>query len=279
MSEEKAGEELSLLEVYNVVKRYKWWLLVSPIVTSVLAAFWVSYALHPVWEGTALLEVGQATKAKGKEPVELAVNVVARMSQPSFAEGVLKDSGFNSNELNADPNSFVGSLKAAKVKETELVEVSVRAPSQNMALSQLRASIAYLQKVHLKMMEDTIETQRKNLEQTTRDIQITKADLELLKKRLLATRDWNTFDATMVGIILKDKSVELRSMISNKMSLEEQMGPQNTYTTRVVGNVAVSDGPVSPNKRLIIAAAMLFGLFGALVVAFAHKAIAGQTPR
>lgn len=277
MNEEKSSGEVSLLELFMVALRYKWWILASTLVSAILAALFVSYVLHPAWEGGAILEVGQTIKASRREPIEPSANVVARIMQSSFAEGVLKDSGFNPKDLKADPNRFVGSLKATKIKDTELIEVTVRAPSQAMALDQLRASIVYLQKVHLKMMEDTVNLQRKTLEQVTRDIQNNKAEEEVLKKRLLAARDWNAFDATMVGVVLKDKAAALSAMIDRKLLLEEQMGPQNTFTTRVVGDIAVSDGPVSPNKRLIIGLAILLGLLAGMFVAFIHNAITSQS--
>lgn len=276
MNEEKSGGEVSLLELFMVALRYKWWILASTLVSAILAALFVSYVLHPVWEGAAILEVGLASR---KERVEPSANVVARMMQSSFSEGVLKDSGFNPKELKIDPNRFVGSLKASKIKDTELIEVTVRAPSQAMAFDQLQASIKYLQKVHHKMMEDTVTSQRKTLEKVTRDIQNTQAEEALLKRRLLAARDWSAFDATMVGVVLKDKSAALSAMIDRKLLLEEQMGPENTFTTRVVGDIAVSDGPVSPNKRLIIGLAILLGLLAGVLVAFIHNAITAQASR
>lgn len=276
MSEEKSGDEVSLLELYVVAMRYKWWILASSLVSGILAFLYVSLALHPAWEASAILEVGKIERGKGKVLVEPPLNVVARMQQASFNMGVLKEAGFKSDDLTPDANRFVGSLKASVVKDTELVEVSVRAPARDMAFNQLKASVAYLQKVHLGMMESSIEAQKNGLEQVVRDIQSEKLEMELLRKKLLSAHDWNAFDATMVAIVLKDRSAELNGMMDKKLQIEEQMGAQNTFTTRVVGDVAVSDGPVWPKKPLMIGLAMMLGLFGGLIAAFAYNAITSQ---
>ncbi len=271
MNEEKGGDQLSLLDVYNVARHYKWWLLASPLVAGVLAGFIVSYVLQPAWEGSAVLEMGRI----GTVSVEPSVNVMTRMMLPSFAEGVLRDAGIKPGDLNA----YKGTLTVSKVKEADLLAVVVRAPSAEMAKNQLQSSIAYLQKVHSEMMAASIDTNNKTLLNIAQNIKNTSADVELLRKKLLISHDWNTFDAVLAANVLKDKSAELRAFIQQKLGLEEQMGPTRTYTTRVVGDIYVSEGPVSPNKRLIIGLAVLLGLFGALVIVFVHNAIVSQSSR
>lgn len=274
MNEEKGGDQLSLLDIYNVARHYKWWLLASPLVAGVLASFIVSYVLQPAWEGSAVLEMGRVGTVP-TVPVELSVNVATRMMLPSFAEGVLRDVGIKPGELNA----YKGALTVTKVKEADLLAVAVRAPSAEMAKNQLKSSITYLQKVHSEMMAASIDTNNKTLLNIAQNIKNTSADIELLRKKLLASHDWNTFDATLASTILQSKSAELRAFIQQRLVLEEQMSPTRTYTTRMVGDIYVSEEPVSPNKRLIIGLAVLLGLFGALVVVFVHNAITSQSSR
>jgi hypothetical protein len=106
------------------------------------------------------------------------------------------------------------------------------------------------------------------------DIRNVGAEAELLKKKLLASHNWNAFDATLSATLLKDKSMQLRSMIQEKLLLEEQLTPSRSYTTRMIDDIYVSEEPVSPNKPLIVALAILAGLLAGVLVAFAHHAIA-----
>lgn len=274
MNEEKGGDQLSLLEVYKVVRHYKRWLLASPLVAGVLASLFVSFVLHPVWEGSAVIEMPRVGTTP-TVPVELAGNVAARMMLPSFAEGVLRDAGMKPGELNA----YTGTLTVTKVKEAELLAVAVRAPSAEMAKNQLKSSIAYLQKVHSEMMAASIDLNNKTLQNIAQNIKNTSADIELLRKKLLVSHEWNTFDATLAASILQSKSAELRSFIQQKLVLEEQISPTRTYPAKLVGDIYVSEDPVSPNKRLIIGLAVLLGLIGALVVVFVHNAITSQSSR
>ncbi|MFA5826010.1 MAG: hypothetical protein WC825_08565 [Gallionellaceae bacterium] len=274
MNEEKDGGQLSLLDIYNVARHYKWWLLISPLVAGVLASFIVFYVLQPAWEGSAVIEMGRVGTAP-TVPVELTVNVATRMMLPSFTEGVIRDAGIKPGELNA----YKGALTVTKVKEADLLAVAVRAPSVEMAKNQLKSSISYLQKVHSEMMAASIDTNNKTLLNIAQNIKNTSVDIELLRKKLLVSHDWNTFDATLASSILQSKSAELRAFIQQRLVLEEQMSPTRTYTTRMVGDIYVSAEPVSPNKRLIIGLAVLLGLFGALVVVFVHNAITSQSSR
>jgi LPS O-antigen subunit length determinant protein (WzzB/FepE family) len=123
------------------------------------------------------------------------------------------------------------------------------------------------------MMAVTIERNKKQLQILTEDIQKASVETELLRKKLLASHNWNAFDATLSATLLKDKSTELRDMIQRKLALEEQISPSRSYTTRVVDEIYISEKPVSPNKPLIIGLAVLMGLLGALVFAFVHNAI------
>jgi uncharacterized protein involved in exopolysaccharide biosynthesis len=140
-------------------------------------------------------------------------------------------------------------------------------------------SIAKLQKVHGEMMDATIGRYAKQLQILNENIQNTKAEIEVLRKKLLANHNWNAFDATLSANVLQDKSMELRQMTEERLTLEEQLSPSRTYNTRVLGEVSVSSGPVSPNKSLIVGVAMLLGLAGAVLAAFAHSLIAKHSQR
>jgi uncharacterized protein involved in exopolysaccharide biosynthesis len=62
-------------------------------------------------------------------------------------------------------------------------------------------------------------------------------------------------------------------MIQRKLMLEEQLSPLHTYTTKVVEEIFISDGPVSPKKPLLIGLAVLLGLLGAVFIAFVHNSV------
>lgn len=278
MNEETRGDTVSVLELFNVIRRYKWLLLALPFGAAVIAVLLVSNILRPTWEASAILEVGQIGQI-GKMPIEPATNVVSRMQHPSFATGALSYANVKPDELKGVKAVYLGTLKVTPVKGAELIGVKLRAHSAELAGNLIQGSIANLQKVHSEMMSTTIDRYNKQIQILTKDIQDTNSEIELLRKKLLASHNWNAFDATLSANILQSKSADLRDMIQRKLLLEEQVSPSRTYTTRVVGDVYVSEGPVSPNKPLIIGLVMLLGLLGAVVIAFVHNAITTSAAR
>lgn len=280
MSEENRSDEISFLEMFNILRRYKWLVLGLPLVAALLATLLVSFVLHPTWEASAVLEIGQVGQVlqpgqvglPGQALVEPATNVVTRMMLPSFTKGALASVDINPEQMDV-ARGFLKTLKATQIKGSELVQIKLRGPSAEMARNLIQGAIASLQKMHSEMMAVTIDRNRKQLQILTEDIKKTSAESELIRKKLLASHNWNTFDATLSATLLQDKSIEMRDMVQRRLMLEEQISPSRSYTTRVVDEIYVSEGPVSPNKPLIIGLAVLLGLFGAIVLALAHNAI------
>jgi hypothetical protein len=128
------------------------------------------------------------------------------------------------------------------------------------------------------MMATAIERNKKLLVLVTDDIKKTSTETDLIRHKLLdSSHNWNNFDASLTATLLKDNTAELRGMILKKLLLEEQLTPSRTYTTRVIDKIYVTEGPVSPKKFLIIGLAILLGLFGAVVIAFVHNALATKS--
>ncbi len=269
MNEENRNEELILLDLFNVLRRYKRLLLGLPLVGAILATLLVTLVLRPTWEASAVLEVGHAGD---QVPVEAISNVITRMTLPSFAKGALSNSGINSDDLN-EMGSFFKTLKVDQVKGAELIELKIRGPSPEKAKILMSGAIASLQKAHAEKLAVTVDKNKKQLQFLVNEIQKSTADAELIKQKLLASHNWNAFDATLSATVLKDKSDQLRDMTQKKLLLEEQLSLSRSYNTKVLDDIYVSEDPVSPKKLLIIGLATLLGLFGSVVIAFVHNAL------
>lgn len=278
MNEENRDDGVNVWELFIAAWRYKWLLLALPVVAAVLAAAWVSMALRPTWEASAVLDIGHIGQVQGAPvPVEPISNAISRIIQPSFVKGALNNTEIKSEELLKEARAFYGTLKATQVKGADLIEVKLRGPSPEVANVLIRGALVNLQKMHSEMMAATIERNEKQLKMLSADIQKVSAEIELLKNKLLASHNWNTFDAALSASVLQSKSTDLRAMMGTKLVLEEQLSPSRTYTTRLVDEIYVSEGPVSPNKRLIVMVAMLLGLVGGLLIAFVHHTMTAKS--
>lgn len=273
MNVESRSDEITIEEIVGGLKRYKWLLLLTPLITGVIAALWVSFVLKPTWEASVTLDFGRIWQ-EGKEavPVESVANASMRMKSTSFAKNVLESAGLSPDELGV-AGGDLSSIQVVNVKDSGWVAVSLRAHSPELANKLIGSCVVNLQKVHQSVMAASIN--RLNLQKTILDNSVKETDYEVarLKQKLLASHDWNAFDATLAATVLRDKTAELRDLHQRRLALEEQLHPERTYNTRVFGDISVSNGPVSPRKRMIIGVAILIGLFGAMVIAFVHNLI------
>ena len=278
MNEENRDDGINVRELFIAAWRYKLLLLTLPVIAAVLASVWVSMALRPTWEASAVIEIGRVGQVQGGAvPAESVSSAIARISQPSFVKGALNNADIKSKELLNEARVFYGTLKVTQIKGAELIEIKLRGPSPEMAKVLIWGALVNLQKMHSKLMVSSIERNENQLKMLTADIQKVSAEIEVLKNKLLASHNWNAFDATLSASILHNKTLDLRTMMGTKLALDEQLSPSRTYSTRLIDEIYVSEGPVSPNKRLIVMVAMLLGLVGALLIAFAHHTMTAKS--
>jgi capsular polysaccharide biosynthesis protein len=259
--------ELSLADIFAIIKKYRQVLLIAPIIFGIAAYILVAFVIAPKWEASGLLQVGQV----GPKLVEPIANVVARMLQPSFAVAVLSQTNFKPQDLPAVKALYENSLKVKKIPDADLVEFHLKGYSSDMARTLAISTVSYLQKNHDEMMAASVAPIKAQIQSANGDIQTLRAEMDSLKKQLQDKHDWNSSNATLAAIVLQDKSNQLRELIQRKQFLDEQLSPTVTFTTKTFGDVTVSEGPVSPKKPVIIGMAILLGLFSGIFIAFVHN--------
>jgi capsular polysaccharide biosynthesis protein len=284
MNEKISSDEVSIKDLFNVLRRYVALLLCLPLICAVLAAILSFIALRPMWEASAVIEVGQVAQlgSSGGQlgqpgqitqvPVEPIANVITRLMLPTLVNGASLHFGVKPEEANA-LKGYYSTLKVDQISGADLIKIKIRGPSAEISKKLIQSCIEYLQNTHSRMMAVSIDRNLKQLNILKDDIHNLTIENMALRTKLLSSHNWNAFDATLSATLLNDKSVELRNMIQKKLMLEELQSPSRSYTTRVIDEIFVSEDPVSPNKQLIIGLAILLGLFGAVVVAFIHNAL------
>ena len=260
-----------LVEPLNVLGRYKRLLWILPLLSTTLGAVG-AYLIPPKWEVSAVLEMGQAV---GK-PVETSANALTRMTHPSFKTGTLKLFAGSPAEIGLAWDEY-RTLKVSQVKGTELLEVELQSKSPERGASLVQNVIQNVRNIHSEMLAVSLERNAKQIQLLDQDIASAEVELNQLKKKLAASHSWNSFDATLSATVLQNKSVDIREMKNRRLLLEEQISPSRTYTTKVVGDIFVSEEPVSPNKIKIILLALMLGLGSAVAIAFMHNAFTNKS--
>lgn len=273
MSEESGGSDgISVFELFDIVVAYKWLISGLTALGGISAFAFVSIVLHPVWEASSIIEVGRIPGQS--ELIEPAPNVVSRMMHPSFYAKSLALAPLKPEEVDRASREL-RSLVATQVKNTELVDVKIRARSPEKAQMLLEASVANLKKVHEEKVAQlfAIIKQEGDKEIALIDKQLQQAlgEEAVLKKKLFTGNAWNTFDVTLASTLLYNKTLEINKLSTAKVSLELKQNPARVIPTKMVGEIYVSDGPVSPRVPLFVGAGLLAGLLGALFIVYVHN--------
>lgn len=281
MTQSSQDTQFSLADIAETIKRYKKLILITPGICGAFSYIFVTFFVLPTWEVSVVLQVGQVGQiglvsqtglvSQAPKLVEPIPNVISRMIQPSFAHSMLEQSSFKTEDIKTLENIYKSSIKVLKVKDADLIEFKVRGYSAQMAQLLATETINYLQNLHGEMMEAGITRIASQIQATNEDLLTVKAEVQFLKEQLQSNRNWNSYNATLAATVLQDKSTQLRALTQSKFLLTEQLSPSITFPTKIIGELTVSDDPVSPKKLLTITLAVLLGLIGGILAAFLHS--------
>lgn len=276
MTQSVQESAVGLADIWKVIEGYKRIVIAAPIILGFLAFIWVTFLAVPTWEATGILQIGQVGQI-GQNPkfVEPIPNVVSRMMHPSFTEKMLKES----SDLKAAKGIYKGMLKVESIKGTDLIRFRVRGYSADMAALLARQAVDSLQKIHDEMMQGSIARINSQVEFVTTSLETLEAEAKLLNKRIQGSPDWNSCSATLAATWLQNNNNQVRNLAEKKLLLVELLSPSITYSTQVVGELEVSEGPVSPRKALIVGLATLVGLIGGIFFAFVHNFLRQNAPQ
>ena len=271
-------EELNLRDLYFLLKRYRRSLLITPIVFG-LGAFLVStFLVSPKFEASGTIQIGQVNKV----PLESAVNLEARMQDKSFAPGVVDAhqpvfmNGANDPVvLIAERAKLKGALVVKLLKGTELVGFSLTSRDPARVLATATAVVDSVQAAHTALYQTGVESIKRQLAITDTQISSLQHDMDSLVGNHAKAQGLNAYNAVLDALVVQDRSNQMRVLIQHKFDLETSLNPAITFNTMLLGKVFVSDGPVSPNVRLITLMALLLGFFLAVVAAFVRNALGG----
>jgi LPS O-antigen subunit length determinant protein (WzzB/FepE family) len=262
--------EVSIADIWATIKRYKWIIIVAPLVCGILAYIQVTYVQVPKWGASAILQLGQVG---GEKIVETPAIVIARIENPSFAIEMLKQSDFKSEQYEAAKGIYQSSLKVKKVKDTDLVEIKLMGYSPDMARNLAISTFKYLQSIHDEMSSASIVRIKSQIQNINEEIKAATNESRTLRNQPIAKHEWSAYNAALSATVLHDIENQLRDMKQKKLLLIEKLSPTMTFSTKIQGGLTVSEKPVSPNKPFMIELAILLGLIAGIFVAFLHNAV------
>ena len=155
-------DEISLLDLWQILLRRKWWVLGAPLLAVIAAAVAVTF-MKPQWEATAAIQIGVV----GQAVIEPSARVVARVNLKSFEDAVLASLGLLGQKT-PEAKLFRSSLKIKALPNTDLIEIKVRGYSRESAKRSTEAAVNYLNRIHQGMAAPTVQRMKQLLAQAER---------------------------------------------------------------------------------------------------------------
>ncbi|HUX65241.1 Wzz/FepE/Etk N-terminal domain-containing protein [Sulfuricella sp.] len=274
-------DEISLLEIWQVLVRQKKWVIGIPVLALIAAAA-VSALIPPVWEATLVGQIGQIGQV-GQQLIEPVARVVERIKQKPFQGEVLVSMGIPKDEENSKGKLYRDSIKVQILPNTDLIEIKVRGYSREEAKRNAEATIGRLSKLHEELAQPTIQRLTQQMERLKQQINESREERESLKNTQPNKSKTDSGGRFMESIIqaniLVQRDGELRNLEQLKLSYEEQLSPLRTYPTARIDSTYVSEKPVAPKKGLIVVLSGVLGLMAGIFAAFVLNAIQARKPR
>jgi hypothetical protein len=259
--------EVGLMNISRVLGRYKWLLLTVPAICMVVALVVVTQ-MRPVWEASAFIQVGQV----GQQLLEPIPSAVARLNSQIYSQKLFGQLGVTRSSSIALPEALLykSSFKAKQIRDTNLIEIKLRAYSSELAEKLVLLTSDRLRMQHDKAMMASVSSMNEQLAALEKNIQSEKSSMKELEQRLFAGK-LNDTGAALYSVIYQQNENGIREMEKAKLALQDMLSPNQTFSTGLVGQIDVSDQPVSPRKGLVVFLAALMGLLGTVFVAFLHN--------
>jgi len=258
-------DELSLLDMYKVLKLYRKSILVTPFVFAIVALVITWLFISPQYEAQAVIDIGRFNQQLLETPEVL----VDRLNHSSFVERVVDE---HPNLFKADAELIkkkqIKSFLAKKNKDSNLVSFELMGKTPERAKSKAVAVMETLSAIHQKIFDNNVELVRQK-------VSLIDHEIESLKSNQINSADnaKDTYDISLRALIANDHLNQLRALMNRKLELEASLRSVTSYNTRLLERIYVSDEPVSPHLLIVTLVAFLLGLFGAVFAAFVRNSL------
>ena len=209
--------ELSLRDLFQILKPYQRSLILTPLLFGVMALA-VTFMMTPRYEASGIIQIAQLNTAI----LEPSSVMIARMNSPSFRAQL---EILIPNELSHTNKTEFNSLRVKKVKDTELVAFEVQGRTPERALLKADAVVRNLQKTHARIYSANINNIQTQLDQINSQIDQLHQESKLVNNKLSQQRDLNNYTAVLYLLSMQDKASQFKQLTERKLALESSLNP------------------------------------------------------
>lgn len=222
------------------------------------------------WEATAVLQIGQIYDGTSITLLEPPTRAIERFRSRAFLDQVIaKNSTAREPEDDPEIQLFLRSASVKLVRSSDLIELQVRGYSMEAAQRSLRTLIGSVLTTHEQVIAPTIKRMQISANEVSTllsEATALQSQLDIAGQRAVSNRKANqgaksdTTDILLTQLI-STNSENLRRLQIRKGELEEQLSPQRTFNTRVLGDIVVPTKPAYPRRAVAGVIGALGGLF------------------
>ena len=272
-TENFAEEEISLFDLFEKLRGgWRWGL--GGIVLGVLVAVVLLFVAPEQYEAVAVVQVGQVGQVgRGTQvgiggqvtsvPAEPAAEAVERMKSSAFLFAVAKAAD-DQRWMAALQNGRGPSVLSVVLSKgtSQLIDLKVKADSQEAAKKILGAAIQVLAKRHAEITKPAVDRLNHDADLAREKLKRAESELERLNKLTIGVgvTDERFAQISLITDLRVKKEAEIfqqRQMLSD---LNGALSTPNTLPAHAIEEVFVSDRPVSPKKGLLLAQGLVGGL-------------------
>lgn len=265
------GDGLTAGEGVDFALRHKYKLIGLPLLGAIIGVL-IAFTVPKQWQARTILQVGQLFYSTQNDQPQLAVieptaRAVERVRLEQFQDAVLKRLNLPvTANTNRDTDLLRATASARLIRNAELLEISVRGTSPEMAQRIIQAYQDELVLEHSRLAEPSLQRIAAETAQVARDVD----EAEKRRKSLRSLADERAkegvrgqfSESVLLNQLIDRNDSELRDLKRRASYLREQASPERTFNTRPMGGIEVSKRAVWPRKLnfLIIGGAMGFAI-------------------
>jgi len=233
-----------------------------------LVGFSASFLFPRKWEANVTVQIGQIYDGTTTVPLEPPMRVIERIRSQAFLnEANQRDFLPGKNENDPDVRLFLRTANAKLIRSSDLLELQVGGYSVDSARRSLQAVINHLFTTHGQIVDPTVKRMRNSLGEVGKllaEAEARQVQLDDAAHRALTRQKDGSVGASDILLtqLIGANSESVRRLEIRKGELEEQLNPQRTFNTRLLGEILVGREPAYPNR----AAAIFVGALAALLL-------------
>jgi len=251
-------DEVSLIDLWLILVKRKM-VLIGVFVLVMLAALGYLLLAKPVYESSALVQIGQIGQVGSDGKVS---------SNYIEAPDVLIKTLGQNPDIQSEPGARLAGASYQKRGAKNLVTVKVEASSAEAADTYLNKVLTAFIAKHKRMYESVMHVRQQRLGELESQLYTYEAQLKAIDAGVM---DLMSSKPEQASVLLIQKSQLIQSIADTHkeiFNLKESLSEVNTSKTVVISQSGLASSPTKPKLKMVMALSVVLGLMLGFMVAF-----------